>query len=175
MELFRKKMSVIRQKGECQNGCFKETKHVKFFEKRTFLTPLIRTRTSVSGGEKCSFFGKVGVLCFLETPVLRFTLLAYYWRYIIIFICVIWYHLYNFKNVKNTYGGVLLLGKSQALKLQAVTKSNGPSWVFFSFFKLYKWYQIMQCIAFLDSFQRRVKRFLSQFLFLSNWDWRCMG
>ena len=86
-------------------------------------------------------------------------------------LCVIWYHLYNFKNVKNTYGGVLLLRKSQALKLQAVTKSNGPSWVFFTFFKLYKWYQIMQCIAFLDSFQRRVKRFLSQFLFLSNWDW----
>ena len=90
-------------------------------------------------------------------------------------LCVIWYHLYNFKNVKNTYGGVLLLGKSQALKLQAVTKSNSPSWVFFTFFKLYKWYQIMQCIAFLDSFQRRMKRFLSQFLFLSNWDWRCMG
>ena len=37
--------SVIRQKGESQNGCLKKTKHVKFFEKRTFLTPLIRTRT----------------------------------------------------------------------------------------------------------------------------------
>ena len=23
--------------------------------------------------------------------------------------CAIWYHLYNLKNVKNTYGGVLLL------------------------------------------------------------------
>ena len=31
--------SVIRQKGESQNGCFKETKHSKFFEKWTFLTP----------------------------------------------------------------------------------------------------------------------------------------
>ena len=30
--------SVIRQKGESQNGCFKKTKHVKFSEKRTFLT-----------------------------------------------------------------------------------------------------------------------------------------
>ena len=27
----------------------------------------------------------------------------------------IWYHLYNFKKVKNTHGGVLLLVKSQAL------------------------------------------------------------
>ena len=32
--------SVIRQKGEFQNGCFKKTKHAKFSEKRTFLTPL---------------------------------------------------------------------------------------------------------------------------------------
>ena len=31
------KSSVIRQKGESQNGCFKKTKHAKFFEKRTFL------------------------------------------------------------------------------------------------------------------------------------------
>ena len=30
--------SVIRQKGESQNGCFKKTKYAKFPEKRTFLT-----------------------------------------------------------------------------------------------------------------------------------------
>ena len=30
--------SVIRQKGEYQNGCFKKTKHAKFSDKRTFLT-----------------------------------------------------------------------------------------------------------------------------------------
>ena len=29
--------SVIRQKGESQNGYFKKTKHAKFCEKRTFL------------------------------------------------------------------------------------------------------------------------------------------
>ena len=28
--------------------------------------------------------------------------------------CTIWYHLYNFKNVKNTQGGVLILVKLQA-------------------------------------------------------------
>ena len=30
--------SVIRQKGESQNGAFKKTKYDKFSEKRTFLT-----------------------------------------------------------------------------------------------------------------------------------------
>ena len=35
---------------------------------------------NVSGGKKCSFFGKSSVLCFLETPVLRFALLFYYRR-----------------------------------------------------------------------------------------------
>ena len=31
--------SVIRQKVESRNGCFKKTNHVKFSEKRTFRTP----------------------------------------------------------------------------------------------------------------------------------------
>ena len=30
----------------------------------------------------------------------------------------IWYHLYNFKNVKHTHGGVLILVKLQAFSLQ---------------------------------------------------------
>ena len=30
-------------------------------------------------------------------------------------LCAIWYHLYNFKNIKNTRGEVLLLAKLQAL------------------------------------------------------------
>ena len=34
----------------------------------------------ISGGKKCLFFGKLGVPCFLETPVLRFALLPYYRR-----------------------------------------------------------------------------------------------
>ena len=33
------KLSVIRQKGEFQNGCFKKTKHAKFSEKLTYFTP----------------------------------------------------------------------------------------------------------------------------------------
>ena len=51
--------SVIRQKDESWNGCFKKTKHAKFSEKRTFLTPI-------------SFFEKFVVFCFLETPISRF-------------------------------------------------------------------------------------------------------
>ena len=31
--------SLKGQKGRSQNGCFKKTKHAKFSEKRTFLTP----------------------------------------------------------------------------------------------------------------------------------------
>ena len=31
--------------------------------------------------------------------------------------CAIWYHLYNLKNIKNTYGGVLILVKLQALRV----------------------------------------------------------
>ena len=33
------KSSVIRKKGESHNGCFKKTKHPKFFEKQAFFTP----------------------------------------------------------------------------------------------------------------------------------------
>ena len=51
--------SVIRQKDESQNGCFKiQKKHVKFSEKKPFLTPLIRSRT-------CAYQG-VRNVCFSE-------------------------------------------------------------------------------------------------------------
>ena len=62
-----KNLSVIKPKGESQNGCFKKTKHAKFSEKKNFLTPYICV--CVSGGQKYLFFGKFDVLCFLETPV----------------------------------------------------------------------------------------------------------
>ena len=54
----------------------------------------------------------------------------------------IWYHLHNLKKRENTHGGMSLLVKFQAY----FTKSNTPSWVFFTFLKLYKWYQIAQRI-----------------------------
>ena len=55
-------LSVIRQKGESQTGYFKKTKHVKFSEKRTFLSPFV---TNAWRGKKCSFLQKFSVLCFL--------------------------------------------------------------------------------------------------------------
>ena len=45
----------------------------------------------------------------------------------------------QFKNVKNKHSGVKL--QAQAWNF---AKSNTPLWVFFTFFKLYKWYQIAQ-------------------------------
>ena len=62
--------------------------------------------------------------------------------------CMIWYHLDNLKNVKNTHGGVLILVKLQAFSLQI--KINTPPWVFFTCYKLYKWYQIPQRITYLE-------------------------
>ena len=57
--------------------------------------------------------------------------------------CMILYHLYILKNVKNTHGGLLLSVKLQAEGCN-FTESNTPPWVFF---ELYKWYQIAQCIT----------------------------
>ena len=51
----------------------------------------------------------------------------------------IWYQLYNLKNVENIHGRVLHLVKLQALAFN-FTKSITPPWVFFTIFKLYKWY-----------------------------------
>ena len=61
--------------------------------------------------------------------------------------CAIWYHLYDFKNMKNIHGGVLLLVKLQAeAETEACNfaKSDTPPRVFFMFFKLCEWYQIAQ-------------------------------
>ena len=52
-----------------------------------------------------------------------------------IWICRIWYHLYNFKNVKNTHKGVLPLVKWQPLVCN-FTKHNAPPLEFSGFFVL---------------------------------------
>ena len=61
--------------------------------------------------------------------------------------CTIWYHLYNFKNLEKTDGRVLLLVK---LLVFNFTKSSTPPSMFFTFFKLYKWYQIAQRIMIIS-------------------------
>ena len=60
--------SVIRQKGESPNGHFKKTKYVQFSKNEHFLPPNKHTNVCISGGKKCSFFGKFDMLCFLENP-----------------------------------------------------------------------------------------------------------
>ena len=82
---------VIIQKVESQNGCYKKTKHAKFSQKRTFLTDVTKFILPqvylpldtymclyISGGKKCSFFRKFGLLCFLVIPVMIFAFLPYY-------------------------------------------------------------------------------------------------
>ena len=64
--------SVIRQKGKSQK---------KFPKNKHFLSPDTHTCVCGSGGKNCLFFGNFGVLCFFETPVLRFALLPYYRRF----------------------------------------------------------------------------------------------
>ena len=51
--------------------------------------------------------------------------------------CEIYCHSYNFKKVKNTHGGVLLLVKLKAPDCN-FTKSNTPPWVFFTFLNCVK-------------------------------------
>ena len=76
--------------------------------------------------------------------------------------CAIWYHLYNFKNVRNTHGGVLILVKLQAETCN-FTKIYTPSWVFFMFFKLCKWCQIAQHITYIFSrtYNKKMHRILT--------------
>ena len=65
-----------KEKGRISKRVFKKTKQMKFSEKQTFLTPWYAHARNTES-KKWSFFGKFGVLCFLETPVLRFPLLPY--------------------------------------------------------------------------------------------------
>ena len=51
-----------------------------FLKNKHFLPPDTQTQVWVSGGMKCSLFGKFGELCFLVTPVLKFVLLPCYRR-----------------------------------------------------------------------------------------------
>ena len=72
-----------QEKGRISKQVFRKNKTRQIFQKTSKSFLLIRSHTcAYQGGKKCSFFGKFGVLCFLETPVLRFALLPYYRRFI---------------------------------------------------------------------------------------------
>ena len=62
-------LSVLRQMGESQNGCFKKKKNTPNSSKNEHsLPPDTHTHVCVSGGKKSSFFEEFGVLCFYEYP-----------------------------------------------------------------------------------------------------------
>ena len=97
-----------KAKERISKRVFKENKTSQIFRKTSISYPLKRTRTCTyqgvrnvnflenlvsfgfleifydrcvyQWGNKCSFFRKLGVFCFLERPVLRFALLLYYSR-----------------------------------------------------------------------------------------------
>ena len=54
--------SVIRRKGDCQNGCYKK-KHVEFLEKRTFLTTWYEHM-----GKNVRFLENLTCFVFLQHP-----------------------------------------------------------------------------------------------------------
>ena len=78
-------------------------------------------------------------------------------------LCVIWYHLYNLKNVKMTHGGVLCL-----VKLQESCKLACKFGCFSRFVKLYKWYQIAQRTTYIQTTQYGTYIKLFYFLWLDN-------
>ena len=74
---------AIMQKGESQNGCFKKNKTPNCPENERFL-PSDTHILCVSGGKKCSLFGKFGILCFFlkhpfwDSPFCLITVVMWY-------------------------------------------------------------------------------------------------
>ena len=61
-----------------KTGVSRKQSTPNFPKNKHLVTPDTHTQACVPGGKNYLFFGKFGVLCFLETPVLRFVLLPYY-------------------------------------------------------------------------------------------------
>ena len=77
-----------KAKGRISNRVFQENTARQIFRITKISCPLIRTpprdnQTHSSHSSAVRFLENFGVLCFLETPVLRFTLLPYYRRSVI--------------------------------------------------------------------------------------------
>ena len=83
--LFLKKCTNVN-KTSVSNKSFSLLLHFVGNKAEGRISKLVITRTQsrilhaefcVSGGKKCSFFKKIGLLCFLVTPVLGFAFLPY--------------------------------------------------------------------------------------------------
>ena len=77
---FARKFVSNKAKVQISKQVFQENKASQIFRKTNISYPDTKTYVCVSGGNKCSFFDKFDVLCFLGTPVLRLALLPYYQR-----------------------------------------------------------------------------------------------
>ena len=69
-----------KAKGRISKRVFQENKARQIFRKKNLSDPLIHHLLVHIRGKKCLVFEKLNVLCFLETPVLIFTLLPYCWH-----------------------------------------------------------------------------------------------
>ena len=82
IDLYQILLLIIRRewgkRANLKTGVSRKQSAPKFPKNNYFLPPDTHTHVYVSGGKKCLFFRNFGVLCFLETPVLRFALLPYY-------------------------------------------------------------------------------------------------
>ena len=80
---FSRNFEIVGNKAEMRiaKRMFQENKAHQVFRKTNIFYPLIRLRTcAYQGAINVRFSENLCVLCFLETPVLRFALLLYYRR-----------------------------------------------------------------------------------------------
>ena len=65
-------------KGQISKHVIRKQSMQNFRKSEHFLQPDMQMCVCISWVEKCFFFGKFDALCFLVTPVLRFSFLPYY-------------------------------------------------------------------------------------------------
>ena len=75
LSFFKKIVGNRAKKANLKTGVKRKQSMSNFPKNNYFLPPDTHTYVCVSESEKCSFFRKCGVLCFLATPILRFVLL----------------------------------------------------------------------------------------------------
>ena len=108
---------VVQGTVNLKKGVSRKQSTPNFRKNKHVWPPDTHTYLCVSGGNKCSFFGKFDVLCLYKTPVLRFALLPYYRRSIAI-----------------CHGIVFMEWLSPAYTTQYVGKGSDPIFFFFQAF-----------------------------------------
>ena len=112
------KSSVVRQKGESQNGGSKKAKHTKFSEKPMFLTPE-HVRVRIRGYEMFVFL-KIwrAVPCYLRFEIRSFALLPTKWvksscctfAFEFKLVCFLYVMDIHWRNFCSRFIGILIIG-----------------------------------------------------------------